>query len=119
MIKKMEQGYKDFVTKHGSFVHYKVDTDEHPRIKYFYDVRYEPFFQFKLNGMNIKRVIGFNFEHLDKIVAQIQENHLNDFEYIGDSKNKYVDYYKENLYFEKRMDRQRDLHRAGLIDENE
>jgi hypothetical protein len=92
MCAKIENKYNDFLKSSGGWVHYKVDTDKIPRLKFYYDVRCEPFFQLLLNGANINRITGYNFEHLSKQMEFVKEAHNSKFSYYGNSKDQWVDY---------------------------
>jgi len=61
-----------------------VDTDACPQVKMYFDARIEPQFLFLLNGMEMKRQIGFNFNLLEQHMEDIKELH-NDTSYYGNT----------------------------------
>ena len=48
-----------------------VDCDATPQIKMYFDARVEPQFLFLLNGMEMKRQIGYNFNLLETHMEEI------------------------------------------------
>ena len=81
-------------------MHYKIDSDKHPRIKYYYDARIEPFFQLLLQGTNIKRITGYNFDYIRQQATFVKDAH-NSFDYIGDDKGQWVEWIEELKYQER------------------
>ena len=71
MCTHIEKDYDNFCNENAGWYHIKVDTDAQPHLKMYFDARYEPQFLFLLNGMEMKRQTGFNFnlmmDHMDKI----------------------------------------------------
>ena len=60
-----------------------VDCDATPQLKMYFDARYEPQFLFLLNGMEVKRQTGFNFNLLADHMDSIQTLHMKDADYYG------------------------------------
>ena len=89
---EIEGDYKKFCLKNGGWTHYKIDTDEHKRIKFFYDVHYEPSFYIFLNGTLMKRIVGYNFDHITKNLEYTVDAHHNKFDYYPGTKDTWVDY---------------------------
>ena len=58
----IERDYDAFTARNSHFTHIKVDCDATPKLKFFFDARVEPQFLMLLNGAEIKRQIGFNFD---------------------------------------------------------
>ena len=42
VCKKIEQDYENFTNNNANFTHIKVDCDMAPKVKLFFDARYEP-----------------------------------------------------------------------------
>ena len=92
---QMEADYDATVKKFGQFTHIKVDSDLHPRIKYYYDARVEPHFLMLVNGGAFLRVTGFNFEHLHEKMQLTLDTHNQKLNYYGATGEHYEDYTDE------------------------
>ena len=90
MMDSVTSDYYKFLLKHPNWVHYKIDSDEHTRIKLYYDVRHEPFFQVLLQGMNIKRIVGYNFDHISNVLRRVENAHHREIGYLGNTKELYM-----------------------------
>ena len=55
VCEQIEQDYDNFTSNNAGFTHIKVDCDATPKVKLFFDARYEPQFLILLNGTEIKR----------------------------------------------------------------
>ncbi|CAI2377734.1 unnamed protein product [Moneuplotes crassus] len=112
---EIEDKYHKFCVDNGTWTHYKIDTDAQKRIKFFYDVKCEPSFFIFLNGMLMKRIIGYNFEHIKKNLEYTVEAHHGKFDYHDGVKDKWVDYYTQVDLQEAEVERDRDPSRQGLL----
>ena len=65
VCEKIEPDYETFCSNNASWHHIKVNCDDTPKVKIFFDARVEPQFLMLLNGSEIRRTIGFNFGLLD------------------------------------------------------
>ena len=84
MCAKIERDYENLTVSRSDFTHIKVDCDETPLVKKYFDARVEPQFLFLINGGEIARVIGYNFEKIEKTAERIVEAHnKNEFGYLG------------------------------------
>ena len=66
MCAKIERDYENLTNSQNQFMHIKVDCDQTPFVKKYFDARVEPQFIFLINGGEVARVIGYNFELLEK-----------------------------------------------------
>ncbi len=80
-------------------------------MKLYFDARVEPQFLILLNGAELKRVIGFNFERLHSLLNHTTELHHRDFKYIGDTKNTWERFYDNFDRFSRTADYDRDAFR--------
>src|SRR5579875_1416146 len=85
IIPKIEKDYQKFTSEYSKFIHYRVDCDEFPLIKQYFDCRVEPQFIILINGQELRRVIGYNFLRLGSFLEQATELHERDFNYLGNS----------------------------------
>lgn len=70
---KSNKDYEKFTSQPTSFQNLRVDTDKHPRLKWFFDSKCEPGFQFFYFGNKISGFGGSNFERATKEQKRIQE----------------------------------------------
>ena len=89
-------------------MHFQVDTDEHPRIKYYYYAKHEPHFLILLNGAELGRVTGYNMEHLHQKLEHATELHYKDFNYKGDTGSYWEEFTDFPEYQSRFLDRDRD-----------
>ena len=68
VIPKIEDEYRQMIKRNGNFTHFKIDTDQHHRLKHYYDCRVEPTFTLYVNGGEITRMVGYNFNKLEKLM---------------------------------------------------
>ena len=87
--------YKEFCLKNGAWKHYSIDTDQHKRTKFFYDVHYEPSFYIFLNGSLVKRIVGYNFDLINQNLEYTIEAHHRLFDYYPETKDMWVDYHHQ------------------------
>ena len=73
----IDKDYDAFTANNSNFHHVKVDCDATPKVKFFFDARVEPQFIMLLNGAEIKRQIGFNFDLVEEHCKAISEFHYN------------------------------------------
>ena len=123
ICEKIDYDYDKFCDNNSSFVHVKVDCDATPKLKLFFDARIEPQFLFLLNGQEIKRQIGFNFNLVENHIDSVMEYHYKDANYYGDSGEMWERFYDSFDRFEKdghadrdsmrmMLDSQADMHRG-------
>ena len=62
--KKIEADYERLCSEYPQFNHIRVDCDAQPKIKLYFDARVEPQFLVLVNGGEIHRQIGYDFEKL-------------------------------------------------------
>ena len=63
----IEKDYENFAAKNDQFYHVKVDCDDQPIVKRYFDARVEPMFLLLIKGGEISRMTGFNFGKLQKL----------------------------------------------------
>ena len=73
----------------------KVDCDATPHVKFYFDARIEPQFVLLLNGAEIKRQVGFNFNLVLDHMEAVTELHLNKANYWGDSGEHWERFYDQ------------------------
>ena len=93
ICEKIEQDYDNFCNDNAAFTHIKVDCDATPKIKLFFDARYEPQFLILLNGTEIKRQVGYNFGLVENQLNQCMDFHYKDASYFGDSGEQWERFY--------------------------
>ena len=81
---EIEQDYNNMCARNGAFTHIRVDCDKHFHLKRYFDARVEPQFLFLINGGEVKRQIGYNFNLIDELCEQVVDAHTtNKFGYEG------------------------------------
>ena len=81
---EIEKDYYNLTATASSFTHIKVDCDKHWHLKRYFDARVEPQFLFLINGGEIKRQIGYNFELMEHLCERVVRAHSNnEFGYLG------------------------------------
>jgi hypothetical protein len=65
-----------------------------------------------LNGAELRRFVGFNFEKLHGYLNQTTELHYRDFNYIGDTGNQWERFYDSYDRFARSGEADRDTFRA-------
>ena len=115
MCAKIEQDYENFVNATGEFTHIKVDCDETPLVKKYFDARVEPQFLFLIKGCEVERIVGYNFGKLEKIANQIVTCHsTNEFGYYGSTGDQWERFYDEYDRWSRYGEYDRDSFRAYL-----
>ena len=66
----------------------RVNCNNIPLVKNYFDARVEPQFFILLNGGELRRMIGFNFNRLHGFLEKASEFHLCDFLYFGNDQVK-------------------------------
>lgn len=61
VIPHIEKDYDNLTRQYNQFKHIRVDCDLTPRVKQYFDARYEPQFLILVNGAELRRVTGYNF----------------------------------------------------------
>ncbi len=75
VIPNVERDYEAATRKFGQFTHIRVDCDATPQVKMYFDARVEPQYLILLNGAELKRVVGFNFDQLYSALEQATSLH--------------------------------------------
>lgn len=111
---KIEQDYENLCASHASFHHIRVDCDKHPKVKRFFDARVEPQFLVLVNGGEMTRITGFNFEKIGATLEKVQKiNQDGTIGYYGDSKHTWERFYDDFDKFS-RYGEERDGFRAQI-----
>ena len=66
MCAKIQRDYENLTVERPEFSHIKVDCDATPLVKHYFDARVEPQFILLINGAEVARLIGYNFEKIDR-----------------------------------------------------
>ncbi len=74
IAKEANKHYEAFTAQPTPFINLRVDTDKHPRVKWFFDNRCEPGFQFFYFGTKVSQFGGSNFDRAKKEMVRIQEH---------------------------------------------
>ena len=83
---EIERDYDNLTNSCAEFKHIKVDCDATPWVKKYFDARVEPQFLFLINGNEVARNVGYNFEKIEGTAKRVVEAHSrNDFGYHGAS----------------------------------
>ena len=93
VIPNVERDYEATTRLYQQFTHIRVDCDATPQVKMYFDCRVEPQYLILLNGAELKRVVGFNFDSLHAALDQATKLHQNDFMYWGDTKDTWERFY--------------------------
>ena len=72
-----------------------MNCDETPKVKFYFDARYEPQCILLLNGKEVKRQVGWNFNLVEDHLEETKDFHLNRAEYFGDSGNTWERFYDD------------------------
>ena len=93
---KIQRDYENLTAERSEFTHIKVDCDATPQVKKYFDARVEPQFVFLINGAEVARMIGYNFDKIDSTAKRVVEAHTrNDFGYYGQSGSQWERFYDE------------------------
>ena len=113
MIPQFEKDYEATCSKFKNFTHIRVDCDLAPLVKMYFDARVEPQFLILLNGGELRRTIGFNFERLHAQLEEASNLHYRDFNYFGSeaAKNQWERFYDSYDRFSRNGDYDRDATR--------
>ena len=96
MCAKIERDYENLTVQHPHFTHIKVDCDETPLVKRYFDARVEPQFLYLINGGEVERVIGYNFEKLSDVAERVTRAHTSDeFGYHDGTSKQWERFYDE------------------------
>ena len=83
---EIEKDYENLCASTGAFTHIRVDCDTHWHLKRYFDARVEPQFLFLINGGEVKRQIGYNFDLIESLCEKVVQAHsTNEFGYAGDT----------------------------------
>ena len=94
MCAKIEKDYENLTVSRPEYTHIKVDCDQTPWVKKYFDARVEPQFIMLVNGAEVKRVIGYNFLKLDQEAQRVVNAHnSNEFDYFGTSGEQWERFY--------------------------
>ena len=83
MIPSLEKDYEATTNQFKNFTHIRVDCDLAPMVKNYFDARVEPQFLILLNGGELRRMVGFNFNRLHGFLNEASDLHYRDFQYFG------------------------------------
>ena len=113
IIPKIEKDYELTTSQFKNFDHIRVDCDRTPLVKQYFDARVEPQFLILLNGGELRRCVGFNFERLHGFLNEASELHYRDFQYFGndDVKNAWERFYDNFDRFSRNGEYDRDSFR--------
>jgi len=92
IAKEANKHYESFTSQPTAFKNLRVDTDKHPRLKWFFDNRCEPGFQFFYYGTKVSEFGGSNFDRAKAEMLRVQD-------YIY-SENPDFDRNRENVEYE-------------------
>ena len=92
---KIEPDYERICREYPHFNHIRVDCDAQPKIKLYFDARVEPQFIVLVNGGEIYRQIGYNFDKLTKNFDSIQDSFMRKETFFGNSKHTWERFYDE------------------------
>ena len=71
MCEEIEKDYHNFAGKNAGWTHLKVDCDATPQVKFYFDARVEPQFLLLLNGTEVKRQVGYNFNLVETLMEDV------------------------------------------------
>ena len=115
MCGRILRDYENLTKDCAEFTHIKVDCDETPLVKKYFDARVEPQFIFLINGGEVARVIGYNFEKIDSTAKRVVEAHSrNEFGYYGQSGNQWERFYDEFDRWSRYGELDKDSFRANI-----
>ena len=115
MCAKIERDYENLTSECPEFTHIKVDCDATPLVKKYFDARVEPQFIMLINGGEIGRVIGYNFEKINSMAKRVVEAHnKNEFGYYGNSGSQWERFYDEFDRWSRYAEKDKDSFRAHL-----
>lgn len=77
----------------------------------YFDARVEPQFLILLNGGELRRIIGFNFERLHGFLEEATELHRRDFNYYGETGTQWERFYDNYDRFSRSGDYDKDAFR--------
>ena len=110
---QIERDYENLTSKQPSFMHIRVDCDKHFHLKRYFDARVEPSFLFLVNGGEVKRQIGYNFELIEGLCEQTVKAHNdNEFGYLGNTGNTWERFYDSYDQWARYGENDRDSFRA-------
>lgn len=67
------KSYQNFTAQPTPFTNLLVDTDKHPKLKWFFDSKCEPGFHFYFYGAEVLKFGGSNFDRATKEMKRIHE----------------------------------------------
>lgn len=65
-----ENTYNDFVIKSKECTHLKINVDKYPKLKWYFDSKFEPGCHLYYYGNKVKSVGGINFDKTDIIIKR-------------------------------------------------
>lgn len=119
VIKHIEKDYENTTKLFKQFTHIKVDCDKTPLVKQYFDARVEPQFLILLNGGELRRMVGFNFEKLHGFLEEATLLHERDFQYWGDSRNTWERFYDNYDRFSRSGDYDKDAFKTHYESNND
>ena len=109
---KIEKDYENLCSEYPHFNHIRVDCDAQPKIKLYFDARVEPQFLVLVNGGEIYRQVGYNFDKLTTNFDKIQDAFMRKEVFFGTSKHTWERFYDEYDRWSKVGELERDSFRA-------
>lgn len=73
VCKEAESSYDNFVKKCNKVTHLKVNTDKFPKLRWFFDAKFEPVGHLYHSGSLLKKLGGCNFEKFDREISRAYE----------------------------------------------
>ena len=72
LCEKYDLDYEKFTNANADWTHIKVDCDATPKLKLYFDARYEPSCVLLVNGAEIRRQVGFNFDLVENLLEETE-----------------------------------------------
>ena len=63
-MKRINKAFEKICIDNPQVMHIWIDTDKYPTLKYYYDAKVEPTFIILVNGGELTRIVGDDFEKL-------------------------------------------------------
>lgn len=93
MCAKIQKDYENLTRSQDAFMHIKVDCDATPMVKRYFDCQVEPQFLFLVNGGEIHRQVGYNFNLIDDLCQKTIQHHRTEFAYVGSTSKQWERFY--------------------------
>eukprot|EP00826_Nyctotherus_ovalis_P016737 TRINITY_DN14860_c0_g2_i2.p1 TRINITY_DN14860_c0_g2~~TRINITY_DN14860_c0_g2_i2.p1 ORF type:complete len:186 (-),score=41.74 TRINITY_DN14860_c0_g2_i2:40-597(-) len=107
-MKRINRTFERICVDNPQVHHIWIDCDKYPTLKFYYDTKVEPTFIILVNGAEIARVVGDDFERVLELYeryefllsARVAQLHYSEFKYIGSAKRVYEPF--ESFYLKAR-----------------